>query len=195
MSRLRIFDENHPTTPELTSHELTVITTELEKIGVRFERWQASQPITAGATPEQVMAAYRADIDRLVAERGFQSVDVVSIAPDNPNRAQMRAKFLEEHFHKEDEVRFFVDGSGLFTLHVAGKVYEIECVKDDLIAVPDGTKHWFDMGEAPRFVAIRFFTQPDGWVGHFTGEPIAQRFPRYQPEPRGEPAPRAEAAS
>src|SRR3546814_1057824 len=115
------------------------------------------------------MEAYRADIDRLVAERGFKSVDVVSIAPDNPKREEMRAKFLDEHFHKEDEVRFFVAGSGLFTLHVGDRVYEIECVKDDLIAVPDGTTHWFDMGPEPSFVAIRFFTEPDGWVGHFTG--------------------------
>ena len=92
-----------------------------------------------------------------------------------------RKKFLDEHFHKEDEVRFFVAGSGLFTLHVEGKVYEIECVKNDLIAVPDGITHWFDMGEEPSFVAIRFFTEPDGWVGHFTGSDIAQTFPRYHP--------------
>ena len=78
-------------------------------------------------------------------------------------------------------MRFFVAGSGLFTLHVGDKVYESECVKDDLIAVPDSVKHWFDMGEEPSFAAIRFFTEPDGWVGHFTGTDIAQRFPRYQP--------------
>ena len=96
----------------------------------------------------------------------------------------MRRKFLDEHFHKEDEVRFFVDGSGLFTLHVDGKVYEVLCKKGDLISVPDGTTHWFDMGPEPRFVAIRFFTDPEGWVGHFTGSDIATRFPRYEPAAR-----------
>ena len=181
MSRLRIFDENDPGQPLFASSDGPAIAAELEKIGVTFERWQANQPVAPGATPEQVMDAYRADIDRLVAERGFKTVDVVSIAPDNPNRDEMRRKFLDEHFHKEDEVRFFVAGSGLFSLHVDGKVYEIECVKDDLIAVPDGTRHWFDMGEEPNFVAIRFFTEPDGWVGHFTGTDIAQKFPRYEP--------------
>ena len=180
MSRLRIFDENNPGQALFASGDGPAIAAELEKIGVTFERWQASQPIEPGATPEQVMEAYRADIDRLVAERGFKTVDVVSIAPDNPNREAMRGKFLDEHFHKEDEVRFFVAGSGLFTLHVGDKVYEIECVKDDLIAVPDGTTHWFDMGAEPRFVAIRFFQQPDGWIGHFTGTDIAQKFPRYE---------------
>ena len=137
------------------------------------------------ASPEDVLAAYRADIDRLVAQRGFRSVDVVSIAPDNPQREAMRAKFLDEHFHKEDEVRFFVAGSGLFTLHVDGNVYEILCTQGDLIAVPDSTRHWFDMGPDPSFVAIRFFTEPDGWVGHFTGTDIARKFPRYEPGQAG----------
>ncbi|MFC4728831.1 1,2-dihydroxy-3-keto-5-methylthiopentene dioxygenase [Coralloluteibacterium thermophilus] len=180
MSRLRIFANDNPATPELDTSDHAVMAEELKKIGVRFEQWKASQPVKAGASQEEVLAAYRADIDRLVAENGFKSVDVVSIAPDNPQREAMRGKFLDEHFHKEDEVRFFVDGSGLFTLHVDGKVYEVECVKDDLIAVPDGTRHWFDMGPEPSFVAIRFFTEPDGWVGHFTGTDIAQKFPRYE---------------
>jgi 1,2-dihydroxy-3-keto-5-methylthiopentene dioxygenase len=177
MSRLRIYDDTRPESPLLDTQDGAVIAAELQKIGVTFERWQATAPVAPGASQEEVFAAYRADIDRLVAERGFKSVDVASIAPDNPNRAELRKKFLDEHFHKEDEVRFFVAGSGLFTLHVGDKVYEIECVKDDLIAVPDGTTHWFDMGDEPSFVAIRFFTEPDGWVGHFTGTDIAQKFP------------------
>ena len=180
-SRLRIFDEDHPDRPLLATQDRGEMARELAKIGVGFEQWQAAKPVAPGAAPEAVMDAYRADIDRLVAERGFRSVDVVSIAPDHPQREEMRAKFLDEHFHKEDEVRFFVAGSGLFTLHVEGKVYEVLCTQGDLIAVPDSTTHWFDMGPEPSFIAIRFFTEPDGWVGHFTGTDIAQRFPRYEP--------------
>ncbi|WP_449466945.1 1,2-dihydroxy-3-keto-5-methylthiopentene dioxygenase [Stenotrophomonas humi] len=184
MSRLRIFNDTAPDAPLLDSRDGDVIAAELKKIGVTFERWQAQHPITPGASQEEVFSAYREDIDRLVATHGFKSVDVASIAPDNPNRAEIRKKFLDEHYHKEDEVRFFVAGSGLFTLHVGDKVYEVECVKDDLISVPDGVTHWFDMGEAPNFAAIRFFTEPDGWVGHFTGTDIALRFPRYEPSAR-----------
>ena len=179
-SRLRIFDEHHPDEPLLVTTDRVEMARELARIGVTFEQWEASRPVLPGAPPEEVMDAYRADIDRLVAERGFRSVDVVSIAPDNPQREAMRAKFLDEHFHKEDEVRFFVAGSGLFTLHVDGKVHEVLCTQGDLIAVPDSTTHWFDMGPEPSFVAIRFFTEPDGWVGHFTGTDIATRFPRYE---------------
>lgn len=179
MSRLRIFNDGDPSSPLLDSRERDVIARELATIGVGFEQWQAAHPVAAGDPPEQVMAAYRADIDRISSARGFKSVDVVSLSPDHPQRAELRAKFLDEHFHKEDEVRFFVAGSGLFTLHVGERVYEITCVKDDLISVPDSTPHWFDMGPEPFFVAIRFFTEPEGWVGHFTGTDIAQRFPRF----------------
>lgn len=179
MSRLRIFSDDDPVIPDYLSSDHASIAEKLGKVGVRFEQWEASKPIAPGATPEEVMAAYRADIDRLVAENGFRTVDVVSITPDHPEREAMRAKFLDEHFHKEDEVRFFVAGSGLFTLHIGDRVYEIRCEAGDLIGVPDGTTHWFDMGSAPHFVAIRFFTEPDGWVGHFTGTDIAQRFPRF----------------
>ena len=184
MSRLRIFAEDAPDAALLDTRDGDAITAELAKIGVTFERWQASRPIAPGDSPEQVMDAYRADIDRLVAERGFKTVDVVSIAPDNPNRGEMRRKFLDEHFHKEDEVRFFVAGSGLFTLHVGDRVYELLCEAGDLVSVPDATTHWFDMGPEPSFVAIRFFQQPDGWVGHFTGTDIARRFPRYEKSAR-----------
>ena len=185
MSRLRVFAEDHPDQALLATSEHAEMARELAAIGVTFEQWHATQPIAPGAAPDTVMAAYRSDIDRLVAERGFRSVDVVSVAPDHPDRATMRGKFLDEHFHKEDEVRFFVAGSGLFTLHVDGRVYEIRCEQGDLIAVPDSTPHWFDMGPEPSFVAIRFFTEPDGWVGHFTGTDIAKKFPRYEPGQAG----------
>ena len=185
MSRLRIFPDNDPGTPDFVSTDHASIAQQLAKIGVRFEQWATMHPLEPGASSEDVMQAYKADIDRLVADNGFKSIDVVSIAPDHPQREAMRGKFLDEHFHKEDEVRFFVAGSGLFTLHVDAKVYEIRCEQGDLIGVPDGTTHWFDMGPEPHFVAIRFFTEPDGWVGHFTGTDIAQKFPRYEPGQAG----------
>ena len=184
MSRLRIFADDAPDAVLLDTRDGDAIAAELGRIGVTFERWKATKDVAPGASQDEVLAAYADDIARISAERGFTTVDVVSIGPDHPKREEMRRTFLDEHFHKEDEVRFFVAGSGLFTLHVEGRVYEVECVKDDLIAVPDGTTHWFDMGPEPDFVAIRFFQQPDGWVGHFTGTDIAGRFPRYEKDAR-----------
>src|SRR5699024_677756 len=104
MSRLRIFNVDDPSTPVLATGDHGTIAERLGAIGVRFEQWQANAPLEPGASHEAVMSAYRNDIDRLVLEKGFKSVDVVSIAPDHPDREAMRRKFLDEHFHKEDEV-------------------------------------------------------------------------------------------
>ena len=179
MSCLRIFSDSAPDTVLFESDDAAVIAAQLAALGVGFERWPI-RPIADDASNESILAAYKPEIDQLVAENGLRAVDVVSINPDHPDREAMRAKFLSEHSHKEDEVRFFVRGSGLFTLHIDERVYEVLCQAQDLIRVPDGTKHWFDMGPAPRFTAIRFFTEADGWVGYFTESGLAERFPRYE---------------
>jgi 1,2-dihydroxy-3-keto-5-methylthiopentene dioxygenase len=182
MSRLRIFDEIHPNLPILRSNDHARITDTLGLLGVRFERWKANAALPANASQDTVVAAYREDIDRLMAQGGYQAVDVVSVTPEHPEREALRRKFLSEHTHAEDEVRFFVAGSGLFTLHIDQRVYEVLCHTGDLISVPANTQHWFDMGPQPYFVAIRLFTNPAGWVANFTGSTIAEQFPRYEAE-------------
>jgi len=162
-----------------TIRDHDAIASSLQQIGVHFERWQAAQTVGAHAGQEEILAAYRACVDRLITQYGFQSVDVVSLGPDHPDKANMRRKFLAEHTHADFEVRFFVDGSGLFYLHPDDKVYVVLCERGDLISVPAGTAHWFDMGERPQFKCIRFFTAPKGWVADFTGSDIASRFPDY----------------
>ncbi|MGN2246207.1 acireductone dioxygenase [Frateuria sp. GZRR35] len=184
MSRLRIYEDAQPSTPVSVHIAPADIARELGKVGVRFEQWEANAPIAPGASQDDVIAAYRTDIDRLMRDEGYQSVDVISLAPDHPERATLRQKFLSEHTHSEDEVRFFVAGSGQFTLHVGGRVYDVLCEAGDLIGVPDGTPHWFDMSESPYFVAIRLFTNKEGWVANFTGTDIAERFPRMEPTTR-----------
>lgn len=180
MSSLTVYHETSPDVPNKVLTHVDDIVSTLADVGVRFERWQASAPITAGAPQEEVIAAYRPQIDALMKERGYVTVDVVSLDRSHPQKAELRAKFLDEHRHAEDEVRFFVAGRGLFTLHIDDYVYAVLCEKNDLISVPAGTRHWFDMGEEPHFVAIRLFNNPEGWVAQFTGEEIASRFPRLE---------------
>jgi 1,2-dihydroxy-3-keto-5-methylthiopentene dioxygenase len=178
MSLIVVYDvQGNELNERYTEH--SEISNKLATLGVRFERWQTTQPLSAEAGQEEVLAAYRADVDRLIAEYGFQSVDVVSMGPDHPQKAELRQKFLAEHTHADFEVRFFVEGSGLFYLHVGDRVYLVQCEQGDLISVPAGVTHWFDMGENPDFKCIRLFVVPEGWVGDFTGSEIVDRFPDY----------------
>lgn len=175
---LRVYDDRNPATTLLETSSGEQIARELGAIGVRFERWAADAQLAPGADQAQVIEAYRTCVDKLMHENGYASVDVVRIEKGTPNTAPIRARFLDEHQHAEDEVRFFVEGRGSFYLHVGGKVYQTICVKGDLISVPAGTKHWFDMGPDPEFCAIRLFTNPEGWVAQFTGDTIASAFPK-----------------
>lgn len=182
MSRLTIYPDNQPENIILDTNDGAKIAQELDAIDVRFERWKTQAPLPEGANDEAVMEAYAADIARLQQENGYQSVDVIRIAPDNPKKAELREKFLSEHTHSEDEVRFFVEGSGVFYLRVDGKVYMTLCTRGDLLSVPTGVKHWFDMGPEPSLTCIRLFTSKEGWVADFTGDDIADKFPKYDRE-------------
>jgi len=178
MSRLTVYSDQDPNQVLLVTEDSAAIRAALAEVGVLFERWAATQELPERADEAQILAAYRTEIDRLIAQAGYQSVDVVNMYPDHPDRTQLRQKFLSEHTHGEDEVRFFVEGAGLFTLHLQGRIYAVLCEKNDLISVPADTPHWFDMGEWPRFTAIRLFNNPQGWIARFTGDAIAGRYPR-----------------
>jgi 1,2-dihydroxy-3-keto-5-methylthiopentene dioxygenase len=179
MSNLTVYTNQDPSRPLGVYTDPKDIGRELNTIGVRFERVDASVALPDGAGQEEVLQAYQRVVDAEKAAHGYTAVDVVRIKPDAPNAAQARQKFLSEHTHTEDEARIMVEGSGCFYLHAQDKVFQVVCTRGDLISVPEGMKHWFDMGPAPLFAAIRFFLRPDGWVGHFTGETIAERFPQY----------------
>lgn len=177
MSLLKIYDEDGRETGTWTAH--ADIAAQLQGIGVRFERWEAGRVLGQEAGQEEVLAAYAGPVERLKAACGFTTVDVVSLRPDHPEREALRRKFLDEHTHEDFEVRFFVDGRGLFYIHIDGRVCAVLCEQGDLISVPAHTRHWFDMGTAPSFKCIRFFTTPEGWVATFTGSDIARRFPGF----------------
>lgn len=176
MTWLVVFPEREPERRARATADVAVIERELARWGVQFERWL---PDREHVDP---LVAYASRVGRLRAA-GYGTVDVVQLAPDaaDPGWADkahaMREKFRDEHTHAEDEVRFFTLGSGVFYLRLGGHVYCVGCHAGDLLSVPAGTRHWFDMGEAPRFVAIRFFKSASGWVGNFSGDAIARRFP------------------
>jgi 1,2-dihydroxy-3-keto-5-methylthiopentene dioxygenase len=178
VSRLEVFTEDGVKLSE--TNEGAAIAGALAEIGVTFERWP-TRGLPADADSDAILAAYAPEIEWLKAKGGYRSIDAISVVPDHPDRAAMRNKFLSEHTHAEDEVRFFVRGEGLFTLHATGRVWNVLCCEGDLMSVPAGMTHWFDMGAAPNFAAIRMFVNPDGWVAAFTGSDIAERFPRYEP--------------
>lgn len=179
MTRLCIYDEREPRTPRASLTSLAEISRVLAAIGAKFDRWSIAADLESGAAGERALELYAEPSARLSREHGYSAVDVVSMAPDHPERDALRAKFCREHSHGEDEVRFFAEGGGLFCMHVGSAVYALRCERGDLLSVPAGVRHWFDMGSRPSFIALRFFENPAGWVPQFTGADPARDFPGF----------------
>ena len=179
-SKLNVYDENAPEKPLVATADAVEIARLLAEVDVRFERWNADHDLAPNADSAAVLAAYASSVKRVQEAGGYGTVDVLRLAKGTPDTAPMRQKFLDEHAHTEDEVRFFVEGSGAFYLHLAGKVYQAICVRGDLISVPAGTPHWFDMGPDPEFTAIRWFSNQTGWTPQYSGNDLAARFPKYE---------------
>ena len=160
MSRLLIYTERGDIL--LDTDNPVRISNELALVGVGFRHWTANNSLGANASSEEILSSYKTDIAEVMQAQGFKSVDVVSMNSslvsnmDSEKFKAARNKFLSEHIHADDEVRFFIEGEGLFCLHIEDKVYQILCNRKDFISVPANTKHWFDMGTRPDFKCIRF---------------------------------------
>ncbi|PYR93686.1 MAG: acireductone dioxygenase [Acidobacteria bacterium] len=169
------------------------VTAFLAAHGIEYERWLPEHAVAADASSDTLLAAYGREIDRLKARGGYVTADVIDVKPDTPNLDMMLAKFSREHFHDEDEVRFIIEGRGLFHIHPrTGSVFAIEVEAGDLIRVPRGTHHWFDLCAERHIRAIRLFQDVSGWTPHYTDSGVDKGFqplcfgPAYVPA--GSPA-------
>src|ERR1041385_657078 len=140
MSFLNVYDENNPNACNHIADRKKMAET-LKDLGVRFEQWSAAQELAKDATQEEILKAYESPVAQLMKDCGFVTADVISVHSEMPNHPDLRKKFLDEHRHSEDEARFFVDGCGLFYIHLNEHVYAVLCERGDFINIPAGTRH------------------------------------------------------
>jgi 1,2-dihydroxy-3-keto-5-methylthiopentene dioxygenase len=173
MAIVRIPDEHQTLTDE------AAIRRHLASIGIGYERWEPTHAVADDAPPEEILDAYAAEIERLKSRGGYITADVIDVNPQTPGLEEMLAKFNREHRHDEDEVRFIIRGRGVFHIHPAeGPLTGIEVEPGDLLSVPRGTLHWFDLCADREIRAIRLFQDKAGWTPHYTESGVERG---YQP--------------
>ena len=164
----------------------------LQDRGIDYERLEGAVPTAPSS--EALLAAYADKIDALKARGGYIVADVIDVSAETPGLDAMLKRFSSEHWHDEDEVRLIVEGRGLFHIHPRGKsVFALEVEAGDLIRVPRGTHHWFDLCGEKRIRAIRLFQDQSGWTPHYTESGEDTKFqplcfgPAYIPAARVDP--------
>ena len=171
MALVSIPDEN------LTLTGSKAVTEYLAACGIDYEEWIPDRPIAADAPADEILATYAEEIEALMARGGYVTADVIDVGPDTPGLEAMLAKFNREHWHDEDEVRFVIAGHGLFHIHPKdGSVFAIEVEAGDLIRVPRGTWHWFNLCADRRIRAIRLFQDISGWTPQYTDSNVDRGF-------------------
>jgi 1,2-dihydroxy-3-keto-5-methylthiopentene dioxygenase len=160
----------------------------LASIGIEYQRWELPADVSADASADQILSAHAPQIDELKRRGGYVTADVIDVNPDTSGLEAMLAKFNVEHRHDEDEVRYIVAGRGLFHIHPqTGPIVALEVEAGDLIRVPRGTRHWFDLCDERRIRAIRLFQDVSGWTPHYTNSGVDRGYepvcwgPRYIP--------------
>ncbi len=159
-------------------HESALIASALAEFGVKYERWDGDDlRVDADASESEILAAYANEINDLKETGGYVTADVINVLPTTPGLDEMLEKFSKEHWHDEDEVRFILKGRGLF--HIASKdgdVVSIEMTSGDLIRIPKGTLHWFDLCSDLSIRAIRLFQDTSGWTPHYTESLVETKY-------------------
>ena len=114
-------------------------------------------------------AGYQPALDALKSARGYLAQDEVALRPDNPDLETLCAKFVDEHHHDDDEVRFVLEGEGIFDIRTSDtdRWMRVLVEPGDLIVVPANRHHRFFMTEKNHIRCVRLFKDASGWIPHY----------------------------
>jgi 1,2-dihydroxy-3-keto-5-methylthiopentene dioxygenase len=166
--------------------QLDDIARELAPLNVQLNRWSVgdepeirrllARDTLSDAEKEQVLQALDGYFEELQRTAGYQSRDLIVLHPQVPNLDALLAKFNRCHYHTDAEVRYIIDGEGVFGfVRPDGSQVELTVQPEEYINVPANTEHWFYLTPARRIKAVRYFTSTEGWTPEYTDTEIRTR--------------------
>ncbi len=133
----------------------------LEKYRLYAEFWQ---PEINDKTVSDPLLKYKNQIEQLKKKFSYASADVCAMKPETQNLDKMLSAFIKEHHHTDDEVRFTVEGEGIFGVNpLTDPPFEVCVEPGDLLVVPANTRHWFNLTEKKNICCIRIFKENPKW--------------------------------
>jgi len=144
----------------LDSPDAPIDARELARVGVLHERMSVD-PV-----------AYQPALDELKREREYVEQDIVELSPTTPELPAICAKFSAEHLHTDDEVRYVLEGEGIFDIRSADDRWmRVVVEQGDLLVVPAHLHHRFQLTDTQHIRCVRLFKDKSGWVPHYRATP------------------------
>ncbi|MBC7712239.1 MAG: cupin [Rhizobacter sp.] len=160
-----------------TVTDFKTIQSTLKSHGIMIDKWEANTKLADDADQVTILKAYEHELKPFMTKYGFETADVINVTPKTENLKAIREKFMKEHRHSDDEIRFFVDGEGIFWFHLDNdEVLAVTCQAGDFMSVPRNFRHWFDLHPNYFVKAIRIFSNIEGWVPHYTDSGVDQKY-------------------
>ncbi len=126
---------------------------ELNAQGVTYEQFETDE------------TKYKGPLEALMKERGYVTMDQVKMFADMPNFQALCDKFVGEHLHTDDEVRFLLAGSGVFEIRSQDDRWMKVIVEpSDFILVPANRFHRFYLTDEKKIHCVRLFKDQSGWT-------------------------------
>ncbi len=172
MARIFIPDQNRSIEDEKEIQKY------LNPYGIFYEKWECSIVSSEeNPTDAEILTAFASQIEELKRRGNYATADVINVSPATPGLDSMLAKFSKEHTHSEDEVRFVVKGRGIFHINPqTSSVFSVEMEEGDLINVPAGTRHWFNLCAERTICTIRLFEDTTGWTPHYIEDSVHENY-------------------
>jgi 1,2-dihydroxy-3-keto-5-methylthiopentene dioxygenase len=181
VSKLAFYTQFNFQRPYKVAENAHEFSEDLAKLGIRVEQWPTLAHLpSADILEEDVFKIYGNEINRVKSELGYNQVDLATMKPNDAFAISVRGRYLSEHIHEEDEVRFFLSGKVLIYLNIKQKVHILECTRGDFVIIPAGVKHWMDIGPKPDFSVIRWFNSKKAFINNFTESFAAEATPRWE---------------
>ena len=132
MSKLAFYTQFNLQKPYKVSDDVSLLSEELAEVGVCFEQWPVMAHLPGTEILENdVFNIYRNEITRVKHSFGYSQVDLATMKPQDAFAVSVRGRYLSEHTHEEDEVRFFLAGKILVYLNINHNIHILECTRGD----------------------------------------------------------------
>jgi 1,2-dihydroxy-3-keto-5-methylthiopentene dioxygenase len=114
------------------------------------------------------IGAHEAPLAALMHARGYIERDEIALSPATEGLDAICARFDREHLHDEDEVRFVLEGEGVFDIRSRDDRWmRVEVGAGDLIVVPAARHHRFSLTDRRAIRCVRLFQDRAGWVPRY----------------------------